>query len=149
MDELKALLGLEADATPEAVVAAVKVMKKERDDAKAAALNSEAEKCADDNKDKIENRQTFVDLYVKNGKETALAFLGALKSPVAPNAAPSGKRISANSAQAPKTVVAAGDAHAKIAARNSAVNAYRTAHNCSFQDAWSACRAADPETFAD
>lgn len=149
MDELKTLLGLAADATPGDVVAAVKALKKERDDAKAAALNSEAEKCADDNKDKIENRQAFVDLYVKNGKETALAFLGAVKSPVAANAAPSDKRISANSAQAPKATVAAGDAHAKIAARNSAVNTYMAAHKCTFQEAWSACRAADPETFAD
>lgn len=149
MDELKTLLGLAAEATPEDVVAAVKALKKERDDAKAAALNSEAEKCADENKDKIENRQAFVDLYVKNGKETALAFLGAIKSPVAPNAAPTAKRISANSAQTPKTTVTTGDEHAKIAARNSAVNAYRAAHKCSFQNAWAACRAADPETFAD
>lgn len=149
MDELKTMLGLAADATPEDVAAAVKALQKKVADAEAAALNSEAEKCADENKDKIENRQAFVDLYVKNGKETALAFLSALKSPVAPNAAPSDKRISANSAQAPKTTVPAGDEHAKITARNSAVTAYRAAHKCSFQDAWAACRAADPETFAD
>ena len=39
---------------------------------------------------------------------------------------------------------------AKIAARNNAVNAYMTAHpGCSHASAWTACRLADPETFAD
>ena len=81
MEKILSALGLGPDASEDDAVAAIEAIKKDISDAKAAALNSEAEKFADENKDRIENRQAVIDLYVKNGKETAQAFLGALKAP--------------------------------------------------------------------
>ena len=82
MNKLIEILGLEAEATEEQVVEAVKALQKRVEEAEAAALENEANACADENKDKIANREAFVGLYVKNGRETALAFLGAMKAPV-------------------------------------------------------------------
>lgn len=96
MDKLKETLGLPPDATDEQVLEAVAALKKAKADADAAALNSEAERCADEHKDRVENREEFVKLYVKNGKETALAFLAALKKPEAP------KQVVLNSTAAAK-----------------------------------------------
>ena len=81
MEKILSALGLGPDASEDDAVAAIEAMKTQISDANAAALNAEAEKFADENKDRIENRQAAIDLYVKNGKETAEAFLAALKAP--------------------------------------------------------------------
>ncbi|MCR5838044.1 MAG: phage protease [Kiritimatiellae bacterium] len=132
MDEIKNLLGLGADATPEDVAAAVKALQQKVADADAAALNAEAEKCADENADKIENRKDFVDLYVKNGKEVATAFLAALKTPAKPAEKPAQTVLNANAGTTP-TVGASplreGLAKCKNAAERAA---YVTAHAAEF-----------------
>lgn len=81
MEKILSALGLGPDASEDDAVAAIEAMKQENSDAKAAALNSEAEKFADEHKDRIENRQAMIDLYVKNGKEVAESFLAAFKAP--------------------------------------------------------------------
>ena len=132
MDEIKTLLGLGADATPEDVANAVKALQQKVADADAAALNAEAEKCADENADKIENRKDFVDLYVKNGKEVATAFLAALKTPEKPAEKPAQTVLNANAGTTP-TVGASplreGLAKCKNAAERAA---YVTAHAAEF-----------------
>lgn len=131
MDEIKSLLGLAADATPEDVAAAVKALQQKVADAEAAALNREAEKCADENKDRIENRQAFIDLYVKNGKETATQFLAALKPPAAP-ATPAQQVLNAKTVTTPASAVSTlrdGLAKCKNAAERAA---YVTAHAAEF-----------------
>jgi len=89
MDWTKLLeaLGLPADATPEQAVAAVAalnekvtVANKAAEEAQSAALQTEAEKVADDNKDKIANKADFVKAYIVN-KDNALAVLGCFKVP--------------------------------------------------------------------
>ena len=66
------------------------------------------------------------------------------------SATPSATRISARNAATPAATVGSGDASAKITARNRAVNEYLAAHrNATHAEAWSACRLADPEMFAD
>lgn len=81
MEKILSALGLGPDASEDDAVAAIEAMKQENSDAKAAALNSEAEKFADEHKDRIENRQAAIDLYVKNGREVAESFLAAFKAP--------------------------------------------------------------------
>ena len=150
MEKILSALGLGPDASEDAAVAAIGALQKKVADSEAAALNAEAEKFADDNKDRIENRQAVVDLYVKNGKDVATAFLAAFKAPAAKNAAPPATRISARNAATPAATVGSGDVQAKITARNRAVNEYLAAHrNATHAEAWSACRMADPETFKD
>lgn len=97
MEKIISALGLPPEATEEEVLAALDALKKAAEDANAKLLQNEAQACADKNKDKIANRDEFVRLYVKNGRDTALAFLAAVKTPEKP--APS--RISANSAMTP------------------------------------------------
>ena len=150
MEKILSALGLGPDASEDDAVAAIGALQKKVADSEAAALNAEAEKFADDNKDRIENRQAVVDLYVKNGKDVATAFLAAFKAPAAKNAAPPATRISARNAATPAATVGSGDVQAKITARNRAVNEYLAAHrNATHAEAWSACRMADPETFKD
>ena len=150
MEKILSALGLGPDASEDDAVAAVEELKKKVADSEAAALNAEAEKFADENKDRIENRQAVIDLYVKNGKDVATAFLAAFKAPAAKSATPSATRISARNAATPAATVGSGDASAKITARNRAVNEYLAAHrNATHAEAWSACRLADPEMFAD
>lgn len=131
MDKIKSLLGLGADATPEDVAAAIEALQKEVADAKANALNREAEKCADDNKDRIENRQSFIDLYVKNGKEVALQFLAAIKQP-APAVQPAQQVLNSKTVATP----AAGTSKLREGleqCRNAAERcAYITAHAAEF-----------------
>ena len=81
MEKILSALGLGPDASEDDAVAAIETMKTKISDAEAAALNAEAEAFADEHKDRIENRQAAIDLYVKNGKETAEAFLAAFKAP--------------------------------------------------------------------
>ena len=150
MEKILSALGLGPDASEDDAVAAVKELKKKVADSETAALNAEAEKFADENKDRIENRQAVIDLYVKNGKDVATAFLAAFKAPAAKSATPSATRISARNAATPAATVGSGDASAKISARNRAVNEYLAAHRyATHAEAWSACRLADPEMFAD
>lgn len=81
MEKILSALGLASDASEDDAVAAIESLKKERSDAKAEVLNHEAQAFADEHKDKIENREAFIDLYVKNGKEVATAFIAAIKAP--------------------------------------------------------------------
>lgn len=80
MEKIIAALGLAAGASEDEAVAAIEALKSRADGAEAKVLENEAEACADENKDKVENREAFVKLYVKNGRETALAFLACTKS---------------------------------------------------------------------
>lgn len=82
------MLGLSAEATAEDVQAAIKALQeqfaalnKESEELKSELLTGEAEKVADENEDKIANKESFVKLYVAN-KENALALLACVKAPV-------------------------------------------------------------------
>ena len=81
MEKILAALGLGPDASEEDAVAAIEALKTAKGEAEAEVLNREAEACAEANKDRIENRDEFIKLYVANGKETAQAFLAAMKAP--------------------------------------------------------------------
>lgn len=90
MDKIKELLALAPEADEEAVLAALNTLLTENAELKTAAaasetaaLNAEAEKVADDEEDKIENREAFIRLYVEN-REYARTMLGVLKAPAAP-----------------------------------------------------------------
>lgn len=95
MDKILSALGLAPDATEEDALAAIEALRRDADEARAQALANEAAACADQNRDRIANRDEFVRLYVANGRDTALAFLAAVKAPGAPT------RIAANSARTP------------------------------------------------
>ena len=77
-EQLIALLGLAAEASDEEVMAAVQALKQENDAYAEAALNAEAEAVADENADRIANRDAFKALYVKN-RDAAKALLATLK----------------------------------------------------------------------
>lgn len=81
-EQLIAALGLAPEATDEEVVSAVAALKQRCDEQEAAALNAEAEQVAEENKDRICNKEAFKALYVRN-KEDAMAFLACTK-PAAP-----------------------------------------------------------------
>lgn len=131
MDEIKTLLGLGADATPEDVANAVKALQQKVADNEAAALNAEAEKFADDNKDRIENRQAVVDLYVKNGKDVAEAFLAAFKAPEKAPEKPAQTVLNSKTDVTPGTVTPLREGLAKC--KNAAERAaYVTAHAAEF-----------------
>lgn len=158
--EILAALGLAEGAGKEEVLAAIKAMK----DEKAAAVQqaTDAQKKADEaetacrglkadafiaaNRERIADVAKFREAYLK-APEATEAAVAAFKA--APAAQPSATRIVAKDATTPGKTVGGGDVQAKIAARNNAVNTYMAAHKCTFQEAWSACRASDPETFAD
>lgn len=131
MDEIKKLLGLGAEATPEDVAAAVQALQKKAADAEAAALGAEAERFADENQDKIENRKAFVELYVKNGAETAKAFLAACKAPAKAPERAAQTVLNARTAATPAAVSPLREGLAKCA--NAAERcAYVTAHAAEF-----------------
>lgn len=158
--EILAALGLAEGASKQDVLAAIKALQ----DGKAAAAQqaADAEKKAEEaesacrglkadafiaaHREQIADVAKFREAYLK-APEATEAAIAAFKA--APGAQPSATRIVAKDAKTPAKTVGGGDAQAKIAARNSAVNAYMAAHKCTFQVAWSACRASDPETFAD
>jgi phage I-like protein len=77
-EQLIALLGLAAEASDEEVIAAVQALKQENDAYAEAALNAEAEAVADENADRLANREAFKALYVKN-RDAAKALLATLK----------------------------------------------------------------------
>ena len=84
MNELKSMLGLEQDAADEAVIEAVKALQQRVAEVEAEALNAEAEAVAEQNKDKIANRDAFVKLYTAHGKDVAMAFIATVKAPAKP-----------------------------------------------------------------
>lgn len=80
------MLGLGPDATVEdakaklqGLIDSLAASNKECGELKKDALNTEAEKAAEENADKIENKEEFVRLYVEN-KDTALAMLKCVKA---------------------------------------------------------------------
>lgn len=81
-EQLIAALGLAPEATDEEVVSAVAALKQRCDEQEAAALNAEAEQVAEENKERICNKEAFKALYVQN-RESAKAFLACTK-PAAP-----------------------------------------------------------------
>ena len=154
-------LGLQEGATLEDVLSAIKALKDK--EAAATASATDATKKAEDaeakcrglkcdafiaaHKAQIADEGKFREAYMKAPEATEQA-LGLFRTAAAP--APTA-RIVAKDAQTPSATPGTDAAvKAKIAARNNAVNAYMTAHpGCSHASAWTACRLADPETFAD
>ena len=152
-------LDLGADASKEDVLAAIQALKDK--EAAATATATDATKKAEDaeakcrgmrcdafvaaHKAQITDEGKFRETYLKNPEATEAAV--ALCRCVAPSSA----RISAREANTPTATPGTDEGmKAKIAARQTAVNAYMSAHpGCSHASAWTACRLADPETFAD
>lgn len=90
MKELAALYGLPETATEAEILAAAKAAKEQAGALEArlaelekAALETEAEKAAEENAAKIENKEKFKELYVAN-KDFAMKMLAAVKAPPAP-----------------------------------------------------------------
>ena len=83
MEELKKLLGLAPDADDAAVLAAVQAIQAELAASKEAALNSEAEAFADENKDRFEDREALKNSY-KADPELAKAIVKNMKAPAKP-----------------------------------------------------------------
>lgn len=155
-------LGLQEGATLDDVLAAIKSLKDK--EAAATATATDATKKAETaeaqcrtmkcdafiaaHKGQIADEGKFRAAYLKNPEATEEAF-GLFRTAEPPKAPAA--RISARDAATPTSTVGTENAvKAKIAARNNAVNAYMTAHpGCTHAAAWSACRLADPDTFAD
>ena len=155
-------LELAEGATLDDVLAAIQALKDK--EAAATATATDATKMAEDaeakcrglkcdafiaaHKAQIADEAKFREAYLKAPEATEAAF-GLFRTAEPPKAPAA--RISARDAKTPSATVGTDDAmQAKIAARNNAVNAYLTAHpGCSHATACSACRLADPETFAD
>ena len=126
MEKILAALGLAEGASEDDAVAAITALKGRAEGAEAKVLENEAEACAEENKEKIENREEFVKLYVKNGKDTALAFLAAVKAP-AKAEPPKQTILNSRSEAVPPVKSAVMDGLAKC--RNAAERvAYVTAH---------------------
>ena len=131
MEKILSALGLGPDASEDDAVAAVEALQKKVADSEAAALNAEAEKFADENKDRIENRQAVIDLYVKNGKDVATAFLAAFKAPAKAPEKPAQTVLNAKTGVPPAASSPLRDGLAKC--RNAAERcAYVTAHAAEF-----------------
>jgi phage I-like protein len=131
MDKILNALGLGPSASEDDAVAEISKVKNELGEAKAALVKNEAEKFADENKDRIENRQAVVDLYVKNGKDVATAFLAAFKAPAKEPAKPTQTVLNANAGTTPATVTPLREGLAKC--KNAAERcAYVTAHAAEF-----------------
>ena len=131
MEKLLSTLGLGPDASEDAAVAAVEALKKKVADLEAASLEAEAEKFADENKDRIENRKAVIDLYVKNGKEVAEAFLAAFKAPAKAPEKPAQTILNSKTVQTPAAVSPLREGLAKC--KNAAERcAYVTAHAAEF-----------------
>lgn len=80
MQKFAQALGLPPE-TPEAdILAALAAMKQQNDALTAAANEAEAEKVAEENKDKIANREAFKSLFKKD-RTTAMAVLNCVKAP--------------------------------------------------------------------
>ena len=155
-------LGLQEGATLDDVLAAIKALKDKEAAATATATDATKKQEAAEakcrglqcdafiaaHKAQITDEGKFREAYLKNPEatEAAVALCRTVEPPKAPAA-----RISARDAKTPTASPGADEGmKAKIAARQTAVNAYMSAHpGCSHASAWTACRLADPETFAD
>lgn len=164
--EILAALGLRPEAGKEEVLAAIRQLKDKESAATArceeaekesAQAESEKEKAVAEcrsmkadaiiakNAGKIADAAKFREIYLAN-PDVAERMLAVCRDATAARpTAPTQTRIAAKDAKSP----AGASTDARIAARNRAVNEYMSAHGCSFQQAWGACRAADPETFAE
>ena len=132
MDKILNALGLGPGASEDDAVAAIAKVKNERDEAKSALVKNAAEKFADDNKDRIENRQAVVDLYIKNGKDVAEAFLAAFKAPEKAPEKPAQTILNANAGTTP-TVGASPLRDGLAKCKNAAERvSYITAHAAEF-----------------
>lgn len=80
MNEIAKALGLAEGAAEADIVAAIEALKKKTADMESAALNAEANACADKNAPMIANREQFVEAFILN-KAVALKFIGAVKAP--------------------------------------------------------------------
>ncbi|MGN0886418.1 MAG: phage protease [Candidatus Spyradenecus sp.] len=78
-EQLIAALGLSPEASDEEVVSAVAALKQQCAAQEEAALNAEAEQVAEENKERICNKEAFKALYVQN-KALAKAFLACTQS---------------------------------------------------------------------
>lgn len=156
-------LGLQEGATLDDVLAAIKSLKDK--EAAATATATDATKKAETaeaqcrtlkcdafiaaHKGQIADEGKFREAYMKAPEATESAF--GLFRTAEPQKAPAA-RLSARDAKTPTSTTGTDAAamQAKLTARNNAVNAYMAAHpGCSHASAWTACRLADPETFAD
>lgn len=95
------ILGLGPDADDAAILQAAETLAKAYAEAQEAALNAEAEQAAEENKERIANRDAFKRLYVSN-REAVRATLACLRAP-----APTPARVVCNAAAARRPVPAA------------------------------------------
>ena len=128
--------------------AKVKSAEKKAEDAEAKCRGLKCDAFIAAHKEQITDEGKFREAYLKNPEatEAAVSLCRTAEPPKAPAA-----RISARDAKTPTATPGADEGmKAKIAARQTAVNAYMSAHpGCTHASAWTACRLADPETFAD
>ena len=80
MNEIAKALGLAEGAAEADIIAAITALKQKITDSESAALNAEANACADKNANMIANREQFVEGYILN-KEVALKLIGSVKVP--------------------------------------------------------------------
>ena len=153
MNRLLALLGLPETATEDEAVAALQALidaksaaETEAEKAQAACRRQECDAFIAANKTAIENAEAFRAAWEKD-PETAKAVFGSFRKTPAPNTV----RIDARKAETPGAALPETKRRAQTAAkRQAAVNQYRAANpGVSFTAAWAACRAVDPELFAD
>ncbi len=81
-EQLIAILGLDPETTDDAIIEAVSALQQKCAAADEAALNAEAEACAEENADKIQNKEAFKALYVQN-REAAKQLIACIKAPAA------------------------------------------------------------------
>lgn len=155
MKKLLALLGLPETATEDEACAKVNEMKTAQSTAEAdmkkaqaACRKSECDAFIAANKTAIKDEDAFRKAFDKD-PETVKSTFAACRA--VPGATPPVTRIEASKAKTPDGAAGGAKSGAQIAAkRQSAVNAYRSANpGTTFSVAWSACRAADPDLFAD
>ena len=131
MEKILTELGLAANASEDDAVAKIKSLNKKVADQDAALVKNEAERFADENKDRIENRDAFVELYVKNGKDVATAFLAAVKTPAKPADTPAQTVLNNKGGTPPAATSELRDGLAKC--KNAAERvSYITAHAAEF-----------------
>ncbi|MBQ3746388.1 MAG: hypothetical protein IJQ54_02870 [Kiritimatiellae bacterium] len=131
MEKILTELGLAANASEDDAVAKIRSLNKKVADQDAALVKNEAERFADENKDRIENRDAFVELYVKNGKDVATAFLAAVKTPAKPADTPAQTVLNNKGGTPPAATSELRDGLAKC--KNAAERvSYITAHAAEF-----------------
>jgi len=152
MKELLALLGLAETATEEEAIAAVQVLKDAATAAETEVETAQAEVVARRcdafiaaNKSIISDVSKFKENYLAAPDATEAAF-GTFRAPPGQKT-----RIIARNASTPENLATTLKPDAQIAAKRiGVVSTYRAGNpKASFAVAWSACRTADPELFAD